>query len=109
MRALPLTPLARSASPRLFRAGHLQGYAQLMDVLEWCVELGVEIVTVFAFSVDNFKRTPREVDGLMRLAKDKFTEMLSEESRIAQYAVRVQVSQSATAKHERGRDRLGSE
>jgi undecaprenyl diphosphate synthase len=34
------------------------------------------MVTVYAFSIDNFKRSPEEVAQLMRLAKEKFIEMI---------------------------------
>jgi hypothetical protein len=36
------------------------------------LDLGVEVVTVYAFSIENFKRPAEEVETLMRLAKDKF-------------------------------------
>jgi undecaprenyl diphosphate synthase len=28
---------------------------QLLDALEWCFDLGVQVVTVYAFSIENFK------------------------------------------------------
>jgi ditrans,polycis-polyprenyl diphosphate synthase len=40
-------------------------------VLEWCLKLGVRAVTVYAFSIENFKRSPEEVELLMNLAKEK--------------------------------------
>jgi len=46
--------------------------------LEWCLHLGVETVTVFAFSIENFKRPKEEVEALMDLAFKKFTEMLKD-------------------------------
>jgi len=48
----------------------------VLQTLEWCLELGVRMVTVYAFSIDNFKRSPDEVQQLMRLAKEKFMEMI---------------------------------
>jgi ditrans,polycis-polyprenyl diphosphate synthase len=39
--------------------------------------LRMECVTVYAFSVENFNRSKEEVDGLMALAADKFTELLA--------------------------------
>ena len=35
-------------------------------------------MTVYAFSIENFKRSKEEVDGLMELARHKFTELLEE-------------------------------
>ena len=40
------------------------------------MDLGVETVTVYAFSIENFKRSKAEVDGLMALAKEKFLKLL---------------------------------
>ncbi len=55
--------------------GHLTGFSTLEQILHYCQYLGVEIVTVFAFSIENFKRSKDEVDTLMQLAKEKFEDM----------------------------------
>ena len=52
---------------------------QLLDALEWCLEMGVSCVSVFAFSIDNFKRPPQEVAMLMQLAEEKLEELLQVE------------------------------
>ena len=51
--------------PRL--AGHRQGANQLEEVLTWCAEVGVEILTVYAFSTENWRRPLEEVSGLMKM------------------------------------------
>ena len=51
-------------------------HVQLLDALEWCSEVGVQCVSVYAFSVENFKRSPEEVNALMQLAEIKLQEML---------------------------------
>jgi len=56
--------LARG-KPRL--AGHRAGAKRLEEVLHWCGEAGVEILTVYAFSTENWRRPAPEVQGLMRL------------------------------------------
>ena len=43
--------------------------------MEWCLELGIKELTVFALSTDNLKRSQVEVDTLMRLAKDSFAKV----------------------------------
>jgi len=48
-------------------AGHRAGAQTLARVLDWCGELGIEILTVYAFSTENWRRPPDEVQGLMRL------------------------------------------
>ncbi|GLC67521.1 hypothetical protein PLESTF_000566600 [Pleodorina starrii] len=55
--------------------GHTHGYGKMVDVIHWCVELGVKYITVYAFSIDNFKRSPDEVTALMRLAEHKYAEL----------------------------------
>lgn len=40
-----------------------------------CYKAGVEVVTVYAFSIENFKRSRHEVDALMDLAKLKIGQM----------------------------------
>ena len=52
--------------------GHKKGINTLESVLDWCVDLGIEIVTAYAFSTENFNRPPNEVEGLMRLFKENF-------------------------------------
>ena len=46
-----------------------------MKLLEICLNLNVRCVTAYAFSIENFKRPPEEVDALMTLAKEKLYEM----------------------------------
>jgi undecaprenyl diphosphate synthase len=55
--------------------GHAFGLQKLEEAMEWCLELGIKELTVFALSTDNLKRSQVEVDTLMRLAKDSFAKM----------------------------------
>ncbi|HEX3013191.1 MAG TPA: polyprenyl diphosphate synthase, partial [Methanobacterium sp.] len=55
--------------------GHKKGVNTLEKVLDWCIELGIEIVTVYAFSTENFKRPPKEVEGLMKLFQKNFEDV----------------------------------
>lgn len=52
--------------------GHKRGVDTLENVLEWCIDLGIDIVTVYAFSTENFKRSEEEVKDLMQLFVDSF-------------------------------------
>jgi tritrans,polycis-undecaprenyl-diphosphate synthase [geranylgeranyl-diphosphate specific] len=47
--------------------GHLMGRDKLEQVLEWCLELDIKILTVFAFSTENLKRSHKELKALMDL------------------------------------------
>src|SRR4051812_10223710 len=48
-------------------AGHKVGVERIRDAMSACEELGVEVLTVFAFSSENWKRPPFEVEALMSL------------------------------------------
>ena len=52
--------------------GHTDGMQTLLNLLKWSISLNIEELTVFAFSIDNFKRSEEEVNNLMSLFKDKF-------------------------------------
>jgi len=52
--------------------GHLAGSDKLEEVMEWCIELGINVLTVYAFSTENIKRNKDEVDFLMRMFADSF-------------------------------------
>jgi len=47
--------------------GHTEGAQSVRAVLRAAAKAGVEFVTVYAFSTENWKRPPQEVDGLMKL------------------------------------------
>jgi undecaprenyl diphosphate synthase len=50
--------------------GHRAGEAALMDVIEGAIEAGVKYLTVFAFSTENWKRSPEEVKFLMNYNRE---------------------------------------
>jgi undecaprenyl diphosphate synthase len=47
--------------------GHRRGYDKMREVVDWCKELGVKEVIVYAFSTENWNRTQEEVGYLMNL------------------------------------------
>ncbi|CAJ0758333.1 21899_t:CDS:2 [Entrophospora sp. SA101] len=57
------------------KEGHYEGFSSLIKILDTCLKLGVKVVTVYAFSIENFKRSKDEVDVLMELAKVKMIEI----------------------------------
>ncbi len=57
--------------PRLF--GHQAGARRVREIVEACPDLGVDYLTVFAFSTENWKRTQSEVAGLMSLFRRYIT------------------------------------
>ncbi|KAL4596436.1 hypothetical protein ACB092_12G164200 [Castanea dentata] len=69
--------------------GHRVGFLALMSMLKYCYEMGVRYVTIYAFSIDNFKRRPEEVQSLMDLMQEKIEGLMEEESIVNRYGVRV--------------------
>src|SRR3954468_6122297 len=51
--------------PRII--GHKAGVNAVRTTVETCAQLGLEALTLYAFSVENWKRPRHEVDGLWRL------------------------------------------
>src|SRR6188768_3224208 len=51
--------------PRI--AGHREGIKSVRDTISLCVELGIRVLTIYAFSQENWNRPTTEIDGLMGL------------------------------------------
>ena len=70
--------------PRLF--GHHAGAKRVREIVQACPDFGVEYLTIFAFSTENWKRTQVEVAGLMSL----FRRYISKETRgLSEFGARV--------------------
>jgi undecaprenyl diphosphate synthase len=50
--------------------GHERGEAALFDVVEGAIEIGVKAISAYAFSTENWKRSPEEVRFLMGFNRD---------------------------------------
>ncbi|GBB85669.1 hypothetical protein RclHR1_12150004 [Rhizophagus clarus] len=70
--------------------GHYMGFLKMEEVLDICLQLGVKVVTVYAFSIENFKRPKEEVDALMHLAKTKLIELCQSQT-VKKYGVCVRI------------------
>lgn len=66
----------RRGLPRL--AGHEQGAKSIRECIDAAIESGVEYLTLYAFSSENWKRPAIEVEGLMRLLERFLQEKLQE-------------------------------
>ncbi len=62
--------------PRL--AGHRAGTHNIRRVLEACIDFGIEVLTIYAFSTENWQRPQMEVEGLMRLLSLTIRKQLNE-------------------------------
>ena len=49
--------------------GHLKGYLKLKQAIDWFFNKGIKILSVFAFSTENWDRSAEEVNYLMKLLK----------------------------------------
>lgn len=58
--------------------GHRRGAEKLEEVLGWCEELEIRMVTVWIFSTENTSRSQEEVDGLLALIEKKMYEIASD-------------------------------
>lgn len=58
--------------------GHRQGAKKLQEVVEWAKEIGIEELTVYAFSTENWNRSEEEVGYLMKLLEEALTTDLAE-------------------------------
>ena len=70
--------------------GHRQGAEKVEELLDWCLEMGVKSVTLYAFSTENFRRSPKEVEEIMRIAEEKLRKLLTDK-RIHENNVKVKI------------------
>ena len=66
----------RRGMPRTF--GHKAGVEALREIIKYSDELGIEALTIYAFSAENWKRSAEEVGALMGLLLEYFTKELEE-------------------------------
>jgi short-chain Z-isoprenyl diphosphate synthase len=57
--------------------GHKRGAQKIADLLGWCEESQVEVVTLWMLSTDNFKRTAEEVDTLIEVISEIVDDLAS--------------------------------
>lgn len=71
--------------------GHNLGFEALARILEVCYKSGVKCVTIYAFSIENFKRSRWEVDALMDMAKTKLVQMSAHGELFERYGAKVKI------------------
>jgi tritrans,polycis-undecaprenyl-diphosphate synthase [geranylgeranyl-diphosphate specific] len=70
--------------------GHAAGRDTLEELLNWCLELEIRILTVYALSTENFSRSSEEIDGLMDLFDHALRDIATDE-RVHRHQIRVRV------------------
>ena len=68
--------------------GHKFGTEKVKDILEWCLELKIKELTLYSFSMDNFKRPEKEKKVLFSLFK-KSIDKLKNDERLDKNGIRV--------------------
>lgn len=71
--------------------GHVKGFEKLSETLSWCRDVGITQATLYAFSIENFKRPQSEVDALMDLFREKFRKFNEEYEKFEKYQVCIRV------------------
>jgi short-chain Z-isoprenyl diphosphate synthase len=61
---------ARSAGLADVSSGHQAGADKIFEVLQWCRQMGVEVVTLWLLSTDNLGRPATELEPLLRIIED---------------------------------------
>ena len=69
----------------------LISFLYLKQTLEICYKSGVKVVTVYAFSIENFKRSKYEVDALMDIAKIKLHQICQHGDLLDRYGACIRV------------------
>ncbi|NOQ53766.1 MAG: di-trans,poly-cis-decaprenylcistransferase [Thermoplasmata archaeon] len=68
--------------------GHEMGRDKLEELLDWCVEVGIRVLTVYAFSTENLNRDPGEVEELMSLFAKNFRKA-GDDERVHKHRIRI--------------------
>jgi short-chain Z-isoprenyl diphosphate synthase len=66
---------ARAAGADDVSHGHQAGADHILDLLRWCDEAGVEVVTLWLLSTDNLSRPPAELNPLLRIIESLVTDL----------------------------------
>jgi short-chain Z-isoprenyl diphosphate synthase len=67
---------ARSAGLADVSSGHQAGADKIFEVLQWCRQTGVEVVTLWLLSTDNLARPSTELEPLLRIIEDTVRELV---------------------------------
>ena len=59
--------------------GHRHGANKIEELMDWCIELDVKFITLYAFSTENFHRQPKEVEEILKLIEEKLLSILKNE------------------------------
>jgi len=70
--------------------GHRVGAEKVDELMDWCIELGIRVITLYVLSTENFKRPRKELEEIFKILKKKSLEYINDE-RIHRNKVRIRV------------------
>jgi short-chain Z-isoprenyl diphosphate synthase len=70
---------ARSAGLPDVSSGHQKGADKIFELLQWCRQAGVEVVTLWLLSTDNLSRPAAELEPLLRIIEDTVRGLVAQE------------------------------
>jgi short-chain Z-isoprenyl diphosphate synthase len=70
---------ARSAGLADVSSGHQAGADKIFELLQWCQDAGVDVVTLWLLSTDNLARSLAELDPLLRIIEETVTELVAQQ------------------------------
>ncbi|HVL33879.1 MAG TPA: isoprenyl transferase [Actinomycetota bacterium] len=56
-------------------AGHRRGAQKIDELVEWCQDLGIPVLTLWLLSTDNLEREPEELDELLQVIEEKVSDL----------------------------------
>ena len=72
---------ARASGARTVSEGHQRGADKIVDLLRWCDDAGVELVTLWLLSTDNLSRPSAELDPLLRIIEGVVADLAAPQNR----------------------------
>ncbi|MCW4015622.1 MAG: polyprenyl diphosphate synthase [Candidatus Bathyarchaeota archaeon] len=68
--------------------GHRHGANKVHDLMDWCIELDVKFITLYAFSTENFRRPKEEITEIMKLIEENLR-LIPKDEKIHGHKIRV--------------------
>ncbi|OBA19100.1 Di-trans-poly-cis-decaprenylcistransferase, partial [Metschnikowia bicuspidata var. bicuspidata NRRL YB-4993] len=72
------------------KEGHKAGAEALKTALESCYEIGIKEISIYAFSIENFKRPKSEIDDILSLLR-KFLESVYKTATVSEHNIQVRI------------------
>ena len=79
----------KKAMPRKF--GHKVGAERLEKIVEYCFDIGIKIVSCFAFSTENWQRPKEEIDYIFSLLKEYIKKQKSKKQELKQRNIKIKL------------------